>query len=106
MFQLCQLNLQLAFMAAGPQGKDDQDQAGAIKDPTPEAVLQVAFLGTAQCAIEQRDVDLFGGDTLCKGFNLSRSNQKLGGRHWPSDLGFDRGCKPRCANQFAELQGI
>jgi len=39
MLQLGQLHLQLAFMAASPQGKDVENQAGAVNDPTLQSLL-------------------------------------------------------------------
>jgi hypothetical protein len=42
--QLGQFDLQLAFVAARAQGKDVEDQAGAIDDPATPAPFQVALL--------------------------------------------------------------
>ncbi|MNT18233.1 hypothetical protein D3C72_1534240 [compost metagenome] len=56
MGQLRQLDLQLAFMAAGALGKDIQNQGDAIDNAALQHALQIAFLPGPQSVIEDHHV--------------------------------------------------
>ena len=68
MVELCQLDLQLALGALCAQGKDVEDQAGAVNDPALQRPFQIALLRWREFMVENHQLGCmrgnFGGDLL------------------------------------------
>ena len=62
MFELRQLDLQLAFGTGRAQGEDVEDQAVAIDHPALQGLLKVALLNGRQGVIEDDQLGIGGGD--------------------------------------------
>ena len=58
MFELSQLHLQLAFVAACTLGEDVENQPGTIEHPALQGFLQIAFLARTEGMIEQHQFGL------------------------------------------------
>ena len=58
MFELCQLHLQLAFIAAGPLRENIQYYTGAIQHSALQLLLNVTFLAGRQRMIEEHKLRL------------------------------------------------
>src|SRR5690606_1618503 len=76
--QLRELDLQLAFMALRPQGKDVKDQSDTINNPSSKNAFQVALLRWRQCMIEKNDVGLRLFDQQRDFVDLPRPDKQCG----------------------------
>ncbi len=64
MFELCQLNLQLALEAARALGENIQDQTRSVEHATAQRGFQIAFLAGRELMVEQHQFRLLGLDLL------------------------------------------
>jgi hypothetical protein len=58
MLQLRQFDLQLALGARGPQGKNIENQTGAVDDAAFQQAFQIALLGRRQIMVENYQISL------------------------------------------------
>src|SRR5690606_28051142 len=96
MFELGELHLQLAFVAARALGKDVEDERGAVDDHALQLALEVALLAWRQRVIEDHDVGAVRTQCLADLLNLAAASEKLGVGRGALAMhhGFDAGAGP------------
>ena len=70
-FQLCKLDLKLAFFRAGPAREDIENQARTIDNLGIERLLEILRLAGRQLVIENDEIDAFLHDLLAQFFDLA-----------------------------------
>ena len=106
-FQLGQLDLQLALAGAGPAGEDVEDQLGAIDHLAGDQILQLAQLGRRQLVVDDHDVDRGLGAGQRQRLRLAAADE--GGRVGGGALlqrAYDRGGAGGVRQPFELVEGL
>jgi hypothetical protein len=80
MFELSQLDLQLAFMTAGTLGKNIQNQASPVEHPALQGFFKIALLARGQGMIEEHDLGLVQVHCFANFLPVCRCRQNSAGR--------------------------
>jgi hypothetical protein len=78
MLKLGKLDLKLALMALGPQGKNVQDQTAAVDHPALQGALEIALLPGRQFMIEKYQIRCVQADGIADFGNLALAGKKRG----------------------------
>lgn len=78
--QLCEFDLQFAFVAAGALRKDVEDEARAVHHAAVEREFEIAPLRGRECVIEDDEFDVVRFARKAQFFNLAAANEHLGVR--------------------------
>ena len=81
-FQLGELDLQLALGRVGVVGEDVEDHGGAIDHRHPQRRLEVALLARSELVVAGDEVGVAGGDLLLQLLQLARGRSSGRGRAW------------------------
>ena len=76
-FELGQLDLQLAFETAGALREDIEDQAGTVDDPALELALEIALLARRQRRREYDQLGIVSGDGSTHFLELAAADKVL-----------------------------
>jgi hypothetical protein len=82
-FELSQLDLQLALSRPGMPGKDVENQLRPIEYPARKCCLEIPQLGWGQVVIEEHKVCLARCDDCLDFLDLARPDQRSGIGPWP-----------------------
>ncbi len=74
-FQLSQLDLQLALMGTGTLGKNVENQSRAIQHPALELPFQIALLGRAQAMVEDNQLGTVDPQCFTQLFHLAATDE-------------------------------
>jgi hypothetical protein len=105
-FQLRQLDLQLAFMAASTLGEDIEDQARAVKYAATELALEVALLGRRKRVVDQYQIGGFAHHGFPQLADLASSEESPGVDTAPTRRDDAADKRARGFRQSAELRCI
>lgn len=75
-FELRELDLELAFASAGVAGEDVEDELRAIEDAARQSGLEIAQLRGRQVVIEENEIGVGGRGDAGDFFNLPGSNER------------------------------
>lgn len=101
--QLRELDLQLAFVAAGALREDIEDQARAIDHAPVQRLLQIALLGGRECVVEDDDFDVVRVAREPQFFGFAAADEHLGIRAGTTTGEGDGGTGSRAGGKKTEF---
>ena len=102
-FELRQLNLQLAFTAAGVAGKDIQDELRAVDHPRIDFFFNIALLGRRKLVIDEHQVGINGSHSAGNFLQLAFADERGGIRPVTMLNEFAGNLRAGGSHQLAEL---